>query len=84
MRGREGEDLSSSEVICFGLNRASDEQSLAAFLRLFSQEHVTEILIPRLTDEEINRIVELLSTVMRNHLDKQEYHELFLGERRPR
>ena len=66
--------------ILFGLNRAEDERSLAAFLRLFSRQELTGILIPRLDDREIDQIVDLLSTIMRRHLTKEEYHSLFLAD----
>lgn len=64
--------------ICFGLNRETDERSLAAFLRLFSRQEFTDVLIPRMSTEEINRLVDQLTATMRNHLSEQEYHGLFL------
>jgi len=64
----------------FGLNRETDERSLAAFLRLFSRPPFTDVLIPRLSDDEIQGLVHLLTAVMHNHLSEQEYHELFLAE----
>jgi len=63
----------------FGLNREEDERSLADFLTLYSNPRLSSVLIPRMTDEEINRTVELLSTIMRTHLSEKEYHALFLG-----
>lgn len=67
--------------ICFGLDRATDEESLAAFLQLFNKKCLTSVLIPRMTDDEIMRVVDLLTEVMHNHLQEQEYHELFLGDK---
>ncbi|WP_457573448.1 hypothetical protein [Desulfolithobacter sp.] len=66
--------------ICFGLNRQTDEESLAAFLRLFSRPQLLETLIPRLSEEEIHHLVETLTGLMRTHLEEVEYHELFLGD----
>lgn len=63
----------------FGLNRAEDERSLADFLKLFSESRLTSVLVPRMTDEEIHQTVEMLSSIMRNHLNENEYHALFLG-----
>jgi hypothetical protein len=73
----------SPHAIVFGLNREEDERSLAAFLRLFSRPPFTEVLIPRLSDDEIQGLVHLLTAVMREHLSEQEYHELFLAEPDP-
>ena len=66
--------------IFFGLNRQEDERSLAAFLRIIGDERLGSILIPRLSDAEIEQVVDLFSTLMHRHLSKQEYHALFLGE----
>ncbi len=68
------------QEICFGLNRETDERSLAIFLRLFSRDELLQTLIPRLGDDEIIQLVDQLTTVLRNHLQENEYHELFLGD----
>ncbi len=68
--------------ICFGLDRTTDEESLAAFLRLFNKKDLTSVLIPRMTDAEIMRVVDLLTDIMHKHLQEKEYHELFLGDQR--
>lgn len=68
------------DEICFGFNRETDEQSLAAFLTQFADRRLTQVLIPRMNDEEIINIVNQLTCLMRNHLSKREYHRLFLGE----
>jgi hypothetical protein len=73
------EPVNSAYDIVFGLNREEDERSLSSFLQLFSRQPFTEVLIPRLSDDEIQGLVHLLTAVMRNHLSEQEYHELFLA-----
>jgi hypothetical protein len=77
------EPISSPHDMVFGLNREEDERSLAAFLQLFSRQPFTEVLIPRLSDDEIQGLVHLLTAVMHNHLSEQEYHEFFLAEPGP-
>ena len=64
----------------FGLDRATDEQSLITFLKQFSEDHLLGTLAPRMSEEEIHQVVDLLTMVMRNHLSGEEYHSLFLGE----
>ncbi|MBP7516275.1 MAG: cytoplasmic protein [Desulfobulbus sp.] len=64
----------------FGLDRNTDEQSLVTFLRLFSQDRLLGTLAPRMREEEIHQVVDLLTGIMRNHLSGEEYHNLFLGE----
>lgn len=69
--------------ICFGLDRDTDERSLAAFLRQFSRDELLRTLIPRLADEDIIQLVDTVTGILRKHLEEEEYHELFLCEGRP-
>ncbi|MBU0965714.1 MAG: hypothetical protein KKA54_04960 [Proteobacteria bacterium] len=66
--------------MCFGLNRETDERSLAAFLQLFVAPAMLEALIPRLSDEDIDATVDFLTRLMKKHLQEEEYHTLFLNE----
>ena len=66
--------------ICFGLDRDTDERSLALFLRLFNQEQLLEALIPRMKDDEIMQVVDQLTALLGKHFQEAEYHELFLGD----
>ncbi|HEB50093.1 MAG TPA: hypothetical protein ENI89_05740 [Desulfobulbus sp.] len=75
-----GDNEPRAMEICFGLDRATDERSLAAFLRLFSSSRLCDRLIPRLSDEEILDLVDRLTGLMRRHLAEDEYHRLFLGD----
>jgi len=74
-----GSSLPADEI-CFGLDRATDERSLALFLQLFSREEFLQALIPRLGDDEIEHLVNQLTGLMRHHLSKDEYHQLFLND----
>lgn len=62
--------------ICFGLDRATDELSLARLLHLVAGEAMLSTLVPRMTDQEITNTLDFFTTLFRNHLTKQEYHEL--------
>ncbi len=64
----------------FGINRTTDEQSLISFLQHFSNDRLIRELVPRMTEQEITQVVDLLSLIMKNHLTGDEYHSLFLGE----
>jgi hypothetical protein len=68
------------DQICFGLNRATDERSLALFLRLLSREELLHALIPRLEEAEMMRLVDTVTGMLHKHLEEKEYHELFLGD----
>jgi len=77
---KEAEQDLDFQEICFGLNRETDERSLAIFLQLFCKHELLQTLIPRLGDDEIIQLVDQLTMVLRNHLQEDEYHELFLGD----
>lgn len=66
--------------ICFGLNRETDERSLAAFLQRFSEPTFLQTLIPRMEEEEITSLLDFLSRLMHKHCSEKEYHRLFLKE----
>ncbi|RJX31433.1 MAG: hypothetical protein C4531_07610 [Desulfurivibrio sp.] len=66
--------------MCFGLNRETDERSLAAFLQLFAAPALLEALIPRLSEADIEATVDFLTRIMKKHLQEDEYHTLFLNE----
>ena len=80
----ENNDHSPSAVnvqdIYFGMDRATDERSLAAFLQIFSGQELLENLIPRLSDEEITEILDFISAVMHKHFSEKEYHRFFLNK----
>ncbi|HSR35996.1 MAG TPA: hypothetical protein VLL73_02360 [Desulfurivibrionaceae bacterium] len=66
--------------ICFGLDRPTDEASLAAFVGRFARPALLAALIPRMADEEITATLDFLTKLMHNHLSDKEYHRLFLAE----
>jgi len=73
------EQDTGAHSILFGLNRTEDERSLAIFLRLFGRKQLADTLIPRMTDAEITQTVDLLTSMLRNHLSEKEYHAFVLG-----
>ncbi len=68
------------EIVAFGLSREVDEKSLMYYLQKFSDDDLVRVLVPRMSDEEIDRLFSLISELMRNHLSDNEYHELFLKD----
>lgn len=63
--------------ICFGLDRTTDEQSLAAFIDRFADPELLAVLIPRLTDRELTAVLDFLTNLMQEHLSDSDYHRLF-------
>lgn len=68
--------------ICFGLSLEDDRRSCGAYLCLLGRPECAELVSSRLSSDEIDTLVELVSNLMRTHLSKQEYHRTFLGGHR--
>jgi hypothetical protein len=67
-------------MIAFGYSRETDEYSLVAFLQKFSDDDLMRLLSKRLTDAEIEYLVDVLSGLLKTHLSEEEYHRYFLKE----
>lgn len=67
-------------LIAFGMSREIDEKSLICYLQKFSDDDLLETLVPRLSDDEINGLFEMLSRTLRKHLVDEEYHHIFLKD----
>ena len=66
--------------VAFGFSREIDEKSLIYYLQKFSDDDLAKVLVPRLSDLEMERLFSLISELMRSHLSDSEYHELFLKD----
>ena len=67
-------------LVGFGLDRETDEYTVRYYLQKFSDDDLLKSLVPRLSDEEINRLFEQMSHLMRKYLADDEYHEFFLKD----
>jgi hypothetical protein len=66
--------------IGFGLDRQTDEDSLVVYLQKFSDDELASTLKTRMTEEEINQVVDLIHGLMHKHFTEDEYHRLFLKD----
>jgi ferritin-like metal-binding protein YciE len=67
-------------VGAFGWDRKTDEETLKFYLQKFSDDHFMEILITKLSNEEIESIYSLINTLIQRHLSETEYHRHFLKD----
>ena len=67
-------------LVGFGLDRDTDEKTLVYYLQKFSDDRFLQTLIKRLSDSELEEIMQLIFRVMKSHLREEEYHRLFLKE----
>jgi hypothetical protein len=66
--------------IAFGVDRETDEQSLMAYLQRLTDDDLLAVLVPRLSEGEIQETVDFAGGLLRRHLSDDEYHRLFLKE----
>ena len=67
-------------MMAFGFSREEDERSLIAFLQKFSDDELMKFLSGRLSDSEIEELVDHLTGLMKRHLGEEEYHRYFLKD----
>jgi Trp operon repressor len=67
-------------MMAFGYSREEDERSLIAFLQKFSDDDLMKLLISRLSDSEIEELVDRLSGLMKKRMSEEEYHRYFLKD----
>ncbi|UCG21111.1 MAG: cytoplasmic protein [Deltaproteobacteria bacterium] len=67
-------------MIAFGYSREEDERSLIAFMQKFSDDDLMMLLSSRVSDSEIENLVDLLTGLMKKHLSEEEYHRYFLKD----
>ena len=67
-------------LVGFGLDRQTDENTIIYYLQKFSDDELMRVIRGRLQDQELAALFELLSVLLRKHLNENEYHRLFLKE----
>lgn len=65
----------------FGMDRKTDEETLMFYLQKFSEDSLLNLLIPRLSDTEIEDLYLLINQMLKEHLSEDEYHKVFLKDR---
>lgn len=64
----------------FGLDRATDENTVMHHLQKFSDDLLCRTLVERMSDQELEEIFNLMTHLLKQHLSEDEYHRLFLKE----
>lgn len=67
-------------IMAFGLDRKTDEETLICYLQKFSDDALMQALVGRLSAQEMDEVLALITGLMKNHLSEGEYHKLFLKE----
>ena len=67
-------------LVGFGLDRHTDENTIIYYLQKFSDDDLMQVIRSRLQDQELAALFDILSDLLRKHLNEDEYHKLFLKE----
>ena len=67
-------------LVGFGLDRLTNENTIIYYLQKFSDDDLMQVIRSRLQDQELAALFEILSELLRKHLNEDEYHKLFLKE----
>ncbi len=67
-------------LVGYGLDRETDQATLQVYLQKFSDDEMMRLILPRLAQEEMDQLFDLLSRLMRQHLSEEEYHQHFLKD----
>lgn len=65
----------------FGLDRETDEETIMFYLQKFSEDSFLKLLIPRLSDQELEEIYAFVNDRLKKYISEDEYHTLFLKDR---
>ncbi|MFO8032684.1 MAG: hypothetical protein R6U22_09090 [Desulfohalobiaceae bacterium] len=66
--------------LAFGLDREIDESSLICYLQMFSDDQLLKHLVPRLSEQEMQELLDRIYGLLKAHFTDEEYHSLFLKQ----
>ncbi len=66
--------------LAFGLERGLDESTLICYLQKFSDDDLLQKLVPRLSEQEMEEMFNLMHKLLKTHFSDEEYHALFLKD----
>ncbi len=67
-------------LVGYGLNRESNENTLAYYLQKFSDDVHVKAIISRMSDEDMDKLFDNICGLLKKYLKEEEYHELFLKD----
>ena len=67
-------------LVGFGADRKTDENTVMFYLQKFSDDKLMQKVMPRLSDDELQEIFDLINRILKKHLKHTEYHQLFLKD----
>ena len=67
-------------LVGLGFDRETDENTIMYYLQKFSDDDLLKTLVKRMDDEDLEKIFNLLTELLKKHMSESEYHKLFLKD----
>ena len=64
----------------FGMDRNTDEETIMYTLQKFSDDNFMKLLIPKLSQDEMEQIYYMTLELIKKHLTEDEYHNIYLKD----
>ena len=70
-------------LLGYGLDRQTDENTVICYLQKFSDDTLMKRIIQRFSNEDLAEIFEVITRLLKEYLDEDEYHRFFLKDDHP-
>lgn len=67
-------------IAAFGIDRKSDEETIMFYLQKFSEDSFLKLLMPRLSNNDMEEIYLFINKKLKQYINEQEYHQVFLKD----
>lgn len=64
----------------FGLSRKQSEEAVQYYLQKLSDDGFMKLILPKLKDDELEFLHNIIFTLLKNHISEDEYHKYFLKD----
>ena len=67
-------------LVGYGLDRKGDEHTITYYLQKFSDDTHMALMRERMSEEDMTRLFDLLTYLLKRYLSEEEYHSHFLKD----
>ncbi len=67
-------------LVGFGLDREGDEHTIIYYLQKFSDDAHMALMRERMSEEDLEKLFNLLTYLLKRYLSEEEYHQHFLKD----
>ncbi len=67
-------------LVGFGLDREGDEHTITYYLQKFSDDAHMALMRERMSEEDLEKLFDLLTYLLKRYLSEEEYHQHFLKD----